>query len=75
MREAVAVTLAYHADIKEDIKRLDVCLKTRIKTAIETRLVTAPQRYGKPLKEPSRDIGNCALETTALFTKLKTAKS
>jgi len=50
MREAVAFALVYHADIKGDIKRLDLRLKTRIKTAIETRLVTAPQRYGTPLK-------------------------
>jgi mRNA interferase RelE/StbE len=43
--------LVYHAEVKEDVARLDERLKRRIKTAIETRLTVAPHQYGKPLRK------------------------
>lgn len=44
--------LRYHPDVKAiDIHQLDAKLKTRIKHAIETRLTTAPQQYGAPLRK------------------------
>lgn len=44
--------LRYHPDVRSvDIPQLDRRLKTRIKTAIETRLATAPQQYGDPLRK------------------------
>lgn len=42
--------LKYHPDVKSvDIPLLDARLRTRIKNAIETRLMTAPHLYGEPL--------------------------
>ena len=48
-------TLKYHPDVKEiDIPFLNPAIKNRIKKAIETRLVTEPQKYGKPLRKTLR---------------------
>ena len=41
----------YHQDIKGDLAKINEKLKARIKTAIETRLMTEPQRYGAPLRK------------------------
>ncbi len=44
--------LKYHPDVKEiDIPLLNARLKKRIRNAIETRLMTAPDRYGEPLRK------------------------
>jgi mRNA interferase RelE/StbE len=44
--------LRYHPDVKSnDIPLLDAKMRTRIKKAIETRLSTAPQQYGEPLRK------------------------
>ena len=43
--------ISYHEIVvKEDIPKLDVRLKKQIKHAIETRLMTEPELYGKPLR-------------------------
>jgi len=48
----VPFELRYHPDVKAiDIPQLDAKLKARIKHAIETRLTTAPQQYGAPLRK------------------------
>ena len=47
--------LRYHPDVKSiDIPLLDVKLKSRIKKAIEMRLMTAPHLYGEPLRKTLR---------------------
>ncbi|MBI4744160.1 MAG: type II toxin-antitoxin system RelE/ParE family toxin [Actinobacteria bacterium] len=44
--------LRYHPDVKTvDIPLLNVRVKKRIKTAIESRLTTAPHQYGEPLRK------------------------
>ncbi len=44
--------LKYHPDVKEiDLPLLNARLKKRIRNAIETRLMTAPDRYGEPLRK------------------------
>lgn len=47
----MAYTLKYHPSVKsEDIPKLDKKTAARIKRAIETRLLAAPQEYGEPLR-------------------------
>jgi mRNA interferase RelE/StbE len=47
----VEYVLKYHPSVKtEDIPKLDKRMATRIREAIETRLLTAPQEYGEPLR-------------------------
>jgi len=36
--------------VREDIPKLDHATKQRIKKAIETKLVSDPRRFGKPLR-------------------------
>jgi mRNA interferase RelE/StbE len=51
----VPFELRYHPDVKAvDIPLLDARLRTRIKNAIETRLMTAPHQYGEPLRKTLR---------------------
>ena len=42
--------LAYHPEIIRDISGLPKNIKTRIKKAIENRLLTDPIKYGEPLR-------------------------
>jgi mRNA interferase RelE/StbE len=51
----VPFELRYHPDVKSiDIPLLDVKLRSRIKKAIEMRLMTAPHLYGEPLRKTLR---------------------
>ena len=48
----MAFDLRYHPEVKSaDIPLLDAKMKTRVKKAIETRLMTEPQQYGVPLRK------------------------
>lgn len=40
----------HHLVVREDIPRLSAEWKDRIRTAIEDRLITQPDLYGKPLR-------------------------
>ncbi len=41
----------YHPDVKMDLARINVNMKKRLKKAIETRLMAAPEQYGEPLRK------------------------
>ncbi|MDP2866014.1 MAG: type II toxin-antitoxin system RelE/ParE family toxin [Elusimicrobiota bacterium] len=43
-------TLNYHPDARAGIISIPANMKARISKAIETRLTTAPDKYGKPLR-------------------------
>jgi len=44
--------IKYHPDVKMvDIPLIDLRTKKRIKKVIETRLITAPHKYGEPLRK------------------------
>jgi mRNA interferase RelE/StbE len=45
-------SVIYHPDIKKrDIPAIDGNLQQRLRKAIETRLMVAPQDYGEPLRK------------------------
>jgi mRNA interferase RelE/StbE len=51
----VPFTVNYHPDVKEvDLPRINVKMRDRIRRAIESRLMTAPQEYGLPLRKNLR---------------------
>ena len=53
--DRVAYAIKYHPDVKEvDLPRINVKMRERIRRAIESRLVTAPQEYGLPLRKSLR---------------------
>jgi mRNA interferase RelE/StbE len=48
----VAFTVKHHPDVREvDLPRINVKMWERIRRAIESRLMTAPQKYGLPLRK------------------------
>jgi len=48
----VAFAVKYHPAVKEiDLPRINVKMRDRIRRAIESRLMTAPQEYGLPLRK------------------------
>lgn len=50
--DSVSFSLLYHPEVvKRDIPKLNSDIRKRIKKAIETRLRTAPQEYGEPLRK------------------------
>jgi mRNA interferase RelE/StbE len=49
--KAMSYNLKYHPDVKrDDLPKIDKKTRQRIKRAIEERLTTQPQIYGKPLQ-------------------------
>jgi len=49
--KAMAYKLKYHADVKRsDLPKIDAKNRNMIKRAIEERLATRPEAYGKPLQ-------------------------
>jgi len=49
--KVMAYKLKYHPDVKRsDLPKIDARNKGRIKRAIEDRLATQPETYGKPLR-------------------------
>ncbi len=41
----------YHPDVRDkDIPKIDKAVRQRIKSAIELRLMTEPEKYGEPLR-------------------------
>jgi mRNA interferase RelE/StbE len=51
----VAFTVKYHPDVKNiDLPRVNVKMREHIRRAIESRLMTAPQEYGLPLRKSLR---------------------
>ncbi len=48
----MAFTVKYHPDVREvDLPRINVKMRERIRRAMESRLMTAPQEYGLPLRK------------------------
>jgi mRNA interferase RelE/StbE len=51
----MAFRLKYHPDVKgADLPRINVKMRERIRRAIESRLMTALQEYGLPLRKSLR---------------------
>jgi mRNA interferase RelE/StbE len=48
----VEFTVRYHPEVKKiDLPMIDVKMRERIRRGIESRLMTAPQEYGLPLRK------------------------
>jgi mRNA interferase RelE/StbE len=41
----------YHPEVKRDLARINANMKKRLKKAVETRLMAAPEQYGEPLRK------------------------
>lgn len=48
----MSFSVIYHPEVKErDILKLNADVRSRIRKAIETRLMCAPHEYGEPLRK------------------------
>jgi mRNA interferase RelE/StbE len=52
MEVDLSYTVKYHKTLKEDLNKLDEFSRSRIRKAIESRLLTDPIKYGQLLKGP-----------------------
>ncbi len=43
--------IRYHEDVDRDLEEIPANLRTRLKTAIETRIAVEPRKVGEPLRE------------------------
>ncbi|WP_235605426.1 type II toxin-antitoxin system RelE family toxin [Syntrophotalea acetylenica] len=63
----MAFSVIYHPDVKgRDIPKINGDVRVRIKKAIETRLMVAPQEYGEPLRKTLKGywklrVGDCRI--------------
>lgn len=47
----MSCSVRYHPDVRDkDIPKIDKAMRQRIKSAIELRLMTEPEKYGEPLR-------------------------
>lgn len=44
-------SISYHEDVRKDLAQINENMKKRLKKAIETRLMIAPEQYGEPLRK------------------------
>ena len=65
-------TVTYHPSVKEkDLPKLDIIIKTRIKKAIETKLMTAPDQYGAPLRRTLKSYWKLRVGDYRVVFKIK----
>ncbi len=48
--EKIIYRVIYHPEVELDVAFIPANMRARIKTAIETRLMTEPLKYGAPLR-------------------------
>jgi len=64
--------LKYHPNVKKfDLPKIDVKNRNRIKRAIEERLTTHPEIYGKPLQRTLKGYGKPLQRTLKGYWKLR----
>ena len=65
----------YHPDVKKrDIPKLDARTKTMIKRAIEERLTTRPELYGRPLRRSLKGYSKLRVGDYRIVFKLLESK-
>jgi len=68
----VRFTVIYHQDVKKiDLPKLNKNIKLRIKRAIEERLATEPERYGKPLRKSLKGFWKLRVGDYRIAYKIK----
>lgn len=50
----MAFPIFYHPAVKNDLAKINENIKKRLKKAVESRLMTAPEKYGEPLRKTLR---------------------
>ena len=64
--------LRYHPDVKEkDLPKLNRTIQKRIKTAVEQRLLTAPEKYSEPLRRSLKGYRKLRVGDYGIILKLE----
>ena len=68
-------TLFYHPKVgKEDIPALSITARHRIKKAIEGRLLSQPEKYGKPLRYTLKNLWSLRVGDYRVIYKINAPK-
>ena len=66
--------IRYHPDVKEkDLPKINKNIQKRIKTAIEQRLLVAPERYSEPLRRTLKGYRKLRVGDYRIVLKLEKA--
>lgn len=63
--------LLYHDEVKTDKAKLDEKMNERVKTAVETRLTTAPHQYSEPLRKNLKGYWKLRVGDYRVVSKIK----
>jgi mRNA interferase RelE/StbE len=68
----VKYTVIYHTDVKDtDLPKISKTMKRRIKKAIEERLMSEPDKYGKPLRKTLKGYWKLRVGNYRIVYKIK----
>jgi len=64
----------HHLVIKEDIPRLSLIWKEKVRLAIESKLITRPEVFGKPLRRSLRGYWKLRVGDYRIIYRIEKAK-
>jgi len=64
-------SLKYHPQVRDDVKKLNIKIKNRVAKAIEQRLSTQPEKYGKPLRKSLKGYWKLRVGDIRVVFKIK----
>lgn len=67
-------SLKYHPRVRDDVKKLNIKIKNRVAKAIEQRLSTQPEKYGKPLRKSLKGYWKLRVGDIRVVFKIKTSE-
>ncbi len=67
-------SLKYHPQVRDDVKKLNIKIKNRVAKAIEQRLSTQPEKYGKPLRKSLKGYWKLRVGDIRVVFKIKAHK-
>jgi len=67
-------SLKYHPQVRDDVKKLNKKLKITLAKAIEQRLSTQPEKYGKPLRKSLKGYWKLRVGDIRVVFKIKTSE-
>jgi len=64
-------SLKYHPQVRDDVEKLNIKIKNRVAKAIEQRLSTQPEKYGKPLRKSLKGYWKLRVGDIRIVFKIK----
>jgi len=67
-------SLKYHPQVRDDVKKLNIKIKNRVAKAIEQRLSTQPEKYGKPHRKSLKGYWKLRVGDIRVVFKIRTSE-